>query len=176
MSKIITHLHVRAINACSSRGVLTIGTTNFPCRLGRTGRRFRKREGDGASPIGIFKLVRLFYRPDKMLRQRFNLNSQPLYHTDGWCDDAANFSYNRRVRLPFAASHETLWRNDQSYDIVVSTNHNQRPRIQNFGSAIFLHVTNGMKGTEGCIALSEKHLRMVLARCTKDTRLVIWSN
>ena len=174
MSKIITHLHIRAINACSSRGFLTIGSTSFLCRLGKTGRRFRKREGDGASPIGIFKLERLFYRPDKMLRPRINLNSRVLTKFDGWCDAPSSSAYNRLVQLPFSSSHEKLWRNDQCYDFVISTNHNQRPRIRNFGSAIFLHVTDGKKGTEGCIALSEKHLRIVIARCSKNTRLVIW--
>ncbi len=170
----ITQLHVRAINACSSRGILTLGATRFPCRLGKTGRRFRKREGDGASPVGIFKLEQLFYRSDKMLRPRTNLKSRPLLKADGWCDATAHFAYNRLVKLPFSVSHEELWRGDSAYDLVISTSHNQRPRIRGFGSAIFLHVINGTKGTEGCIALSEKHLRMVLERCTEDVRLLIW--
>lgn len=173
MSKIITHLHIRAINACSSRGILTIGATDFPCRLGKTGRRFRKIEGDGASPIGVFKLEQLYYRADKMLRPRIKLKSRALERCDGWCDAPQHFGYNRFVKLPFAASHEKLWRDDRAYDIVVATSHNQRPRIRGLGSAIFLHVTDGTKGTEGCIALSEKHLRIVLARCAKHTRLII---
>jgi L,D-peptidoglycan transpeptidase YkuD (ErfK/YbiS/YcfS/YnhG family) len=176
VSKIITHLHIRAINACSSRGILTLGATGFPCRLGKTGRRFRKREGDGASPVGIFRLEQLYYRSDKMGRPRTRLKSHPLSKDDGWCDAPSHFAYNRLVQLPFSASHEALWRSDDAYDLVISTSHNERPRIRGFGSAIFLHVTNGAKGTEGCIALSEKHLRMVLGRCTKETRLVIWLN
>ena len=170
----ITQLHVRAINACSSRGILTLGATRFPCRLGKTGRRFFKREGDGASPVGVFRLEHLLYRSDKMIRPRSRLKSRPLLKKDGWCDAPGHFAYNRLVLLPFSAGHEVLWRGDNAYDLVISTSHNQRPRIRGFGSAIFLHITDGTNGTEGCIALSEKHLRMVLERSTKDTRLVIW--
>jgi L,D-peptidoglycan transpeptidase YkuD (ErfK/YbiS/YcfS/YnhG family) len=172
----ITHLHIRAINACSSRGVLIIGASQFPCRLGKTGRRFMKREGDGASPIGVFKLEQLYYRPDQMLRPRTQVNSKPLKLSDGWCDAVCDLQYNRHVHLPLTASHERLWRADDAYNLVVSTNHNQKPRVRGFGSAIFLHVTDGKKGTEGCIALSQKHLKLVLSRCSKDTRLVIWPN
>lgn len=172
----ITQLHVRAINACSSRGTLTIGATHFPCRLGRAGRRFRKREGDGASPIGVFKLEQLYYRTDKVFWPKTLIATKLLMKTDGWCDAPDHFQYNRQIDLPFAASHEELWRKDDAYDIVISTNHNKRPRIRGLGSAIFLHITDGRNGTEGCIALSEKHLRMVLNRCAKNTRLVIWPN
>ena len=145
----------------------------FPCQLGKTGRRIRKREGDGASPIGVFRLEQLYYRSDKMVRPSTRLKAGPLSRADGWCDDPKHFAYNRLVPLPFSASHEVLWRNDNAYDLVISTNQNQRPRIRGFGSAIFLHVTNGTNGTEGCIALSKKHLRMVLGRCSKDVWLVI---
>lgn len=172
----ITHLHVRAINACSSQGMLIIGATHFPCRLGKTGRRFMKREGDGASPIGVFKLEQLYYRPGKALRPRTKIKSRQLKKSDGWCDDKSDFHYNRHVKLPFTKSHEDLWRLDNAYNIVISTNHNQKPRVRGFGSAIFLHVTDGKRGTEGCIALSQKHLALVLARCSKNTKLVIWPN
>jgi L,D-peptidoglycan transpeptidase YkuD (ErfK/YbiS/YcfS/YnhG family) len=109
-----------------------------------------------------------------MLRPKTTLKSRPLLETAGWCDAPSHFAYNRFVTLPFNANHEKLWRSDNAYDLVISTSHNQRPRIRGFGSAIFLHVTNGSNGTEGCISLSERHLRMVLERCTKDVRLVIW--
>lgn len=174
MSESITYLHVYARNACSSHGVLKIGRTTFPCLLGKSGRRYAKREGDGASPIGMWKLEQLFYRPDKMDKPRTALNCKPMKATDGWCDAKFNGAYNRYVALPFKASHESLWRKDAAYDLIVTTNHNQRPRIQNHGSAIFLHVIGqGATGTEGCIALSENHLRNVLSRLSRHTYLVI---
>jgi L,D-peptidoglycan transpeptidase YkuD (ErfK/YbiS/YcfS/YnhG family) len=174
VSESITYLHVYARNACSSHGVLKIGSTSFPCLLGKSGKSFAKREGDGASPRGIWKLEQLYYRPDKMGSPKTALSCKPMQPIDGWCDAKFNGAYNRHVALPFKASHENLWRKDGAYDLIVTTNHNKRPRIQNHGSAIFLHVMNpGATYTEGCIALSEKHLRYILRHCSKRTYLVI---
>ncbi len=151
-----------------------MGHSSFPCLLGKSGRRFGKREGDGTSPKGIWKLEQLYYRPDKMGRLLSKLNTKALKPIDGWCDAGGHGQYNHFVALPFKASHEKLWRQDQAYDLVATTNHNQRPRKQFGGSAIFLHVINkGATGTEGCIALSEKHLRQVLSRCSRHTYVVI---
>ncbi len=154
--------------------MLKLGHSTFPCLLGKSGRRFAKCEGDGASPRGSWKLNQLFYRPDKMGWPFSKLNTKALKKTDGWCDAVGAGQYNRHVALPFKASHEDLWRSDQAYNLVVTTNHNQRPRKQFGGSAIFLHVINrGATGTQGCIALSEKHLRQVLSRCSRHTYVVI---
>jgi L,D-peptidoglycan transpeptidase YkuD (ErfK/YbiS/YcfS/YnhG family) len=174
VSNSITYLHVFARNACASRGTLKIGQTIFPCLLGKSGRRFAKREGDSASPKGKWKLEQLYFRPDKMGRPKSKLKTKSLKPSDGWCDAAGHGQYNRFVPLPFKASHENLWRKDRAYDLVATTDHNQRPRKQFGGSAIFLHVIDkGATGTEGCIALSEKHLRQVLSRCGSHTYLVI---
>ena len=174
MSKTITYLHVFARNACASQGFLKIGHRSFPCLLGRSGRKFAKREGDGASPKGKWKLERLYYRADKMGRPLTSLPCKPLKPSDGWCDAGGHGRYNHHVALPFKSSHENLWRADQAYDLIVTTNHNQRPRKQFGGSAIFFHVINPeATGTEGCIALSEKHLAHVLKSCTRHTYLVI---
>ena len=63
-----------------------------------------KREGDGASPIGVFKLEQLYYRPDRISRPRTQINSRQVKKSDGWCDASGVFQYNRQVNLPFAAS------------------------------------------------------------------------
>jgi L,D-peptidoglycan transpeptidase YkuD (ErfK/YbiS/YcfS/YnhG family) len=146
----------------------------FPCLLGKTGRTHLKREGDSKSPIGKWKLETLNHRPDKMGRPFSKLQTRALKKSDGWCDAKNHGQYNRAVKLPFKPSHEDMWRGDEAYDLVVTTNHNQRPRKLGGGSAIFLHlIREGATGTEGCIALSEKHLRIVLAHCGPKTQLVI---
>jgi L,D-peptidoglycan transpeptidase YkuD (ErfK/YbiS/YcfS/YnhG family) len=161
-------------NANSSSGILQVGHMHFPCLLGKNGKTFRKREGDGKSPIGKWRLEQLYYRPDKIVRPRTSVNCKAMKSNDGWCDAAGHGRYNRHVTLPFKSSHENLWRNDQAYDLIATTNHNMRPRMQGGGSAIFLHVINrGSIGTEGCIALSEEHLRIVLGMCRRNTYLVI---
>src|SRR3546814_19709072 len=48
--------------------------------------------------------------------------------------------YNRLVRLPFAASHERMWRDDGLYDLVVEIGYNDMPPVPGLGSAIFLHL------------------------------------
>jgi L,D-peptidoglycan transpeptidase YkuD (ErfK/YbiS/YcfS/YnhG family) len=151
--------------------VLEVDGRRYPCLLGKNGRTHCKREGDGNSPVGRWKLGQLFYRPDKMLHFR---NGKPLKTTDGWCDAKGHRLYNRPVTLPFDASHEEMWRKDEAYDLVCLTGHNQRPRVHGLGSAIFLHVWRpGATGTEGCVALRASDLRKLLARLHRKTYLVI---
>ena len=138
------------------------------------GRTHMKHEGDNKSPCGKWGLVKVLFRPDKALRPKTNLNTKALRQDDGWCDANGHKDYNRHVRLPFPARHEALWRTDEAYDLLVTTNHNQCPRVQGAGSAIFLHVwRNGVVGTEGCVALRAGDLRKVLAACSKKALLVI---
>lgn len=92
----------------------------------------------------------------------------------GWCDDRASFLYNRPVRAGSPYSHERLWRDDGVYDVILSTSHNQRPRIRGAGSAIFLHLARaGYAATEGCVAVSLPDLRRLLPRLGRKVRLVI---
>ncbi|MFX6266199.1 hypothetical protein ABTF63_19150, partial [Acinetobacter baumannii] len=84
---------------------------------------------------------------------------------DGWCDDPAHGDYNRKVRLPFSASHEQLWRDDDLYDLVVVIGYNDQPVQQGAGSAIFLHVADpNFKPTEGCVAIELPSLLSVVER------------
>ena len=40
----------------------------WPCTIGRGGVRRDKREGDGATPAGVHRIVGLLYRPDRLRR------------------------------------------------------------------------------------------------------------
>lgn len=159
------HLIVRSRSAAATRGWVMIGSLRLPCALGRSGRRARKREGDGATPIGRYRLTSVLYRPDRQARPATGLPVRPLRPVDGWCDAPADRNYNRPVRLPYPASTEAMWRSDGLYDIVVVLDHNARPRMRLGGSAIFIHVARpGYAPTEGCVALRAEHLRRLLAR------------
>jgi L,D-peptidoglycan transpeptidase YkuD (ErfK/YbiS/YcfS/YnhG family) len=58
---------------------------------------------------------------------------------------------------------------------VVETSHNQRPRIQGRGSAIFFHLAReNFTPTAGCIAITLRDMQKVLRCCSTRTRLVIW--
>lgn len=174
MSKIITHLHVRAINLRSARGFLVMGSLRFPCSLGRSGRKHLKREGDGATPIGSWGLRRLFYRADRMVPPRSGLSARRIADFDGWCETVGDRNYNRLVRIPYETSHEFMKRTDGLYDVVVELSHNLRPRVQGHGSAVFFHLRRPDGGpTAGCIAVSLRDMKIILQRCGRKTRILI---
>jgi L,D-peptidoglycan transpeptidase YkuD (ErfK/YbiS/YcfS/YnhG family) len=145
------------------RGVLRAGPLVLPCALGRTGVTHRKREGDGATPAGRYRLLSLFYRHDRGPPPPTCLPLRTLRRHDGWCEDPRDGRYNRPLRLPASAGHERMWRADHLYDVVGILDWNMRPRIAGRGSAIFLHLARpGLAPTAGCIALEKAHLRRLL--------------
>ncbi len=160
---------VRPCPSDPRRGIISIGTLRLACALGRSGPTRRKREGDGATPRASLKPVRIFYRPDQDLRPpRSGLPRHIIRPNDGWCDAPASWAYNRLVKLPFTDSHERLWRDDHLYDLVIETDWNHRPRRPYYGSAIFIHLArDGHKPTEGCIALTRKDMRLLLAHLAR---------
>ena len=174
MSKSITQLHIRAISLASTTGLLVIGCLQFHCSLGRSGRKYRKRESDGATPAGTWQLRRLFYRADRMRPPRAGLSARPIRDFDGWCETVGDRNYNRLVPIPYASAHEFIKRQDDLYDVVVELSHNERPRVQGHGSAVFFHLRRADGGpTAGCIAVSLKDMLIILQRCNGKTRIVI---
>jgi L,D-peptidoglycan transpeptidase YkuD (ErfK/YbiS/YcfS/YnhG family) len=152
-----------------------LGQLCFPCLLGKNGLRGLKREGDGVTPVGQFRLLALLERRDRAASNRTSLPKKPLKPSDGWCDAVGHRSYNRPVRLPFSANHEVLWRSDAAYDALVLLDYNFSQRRQARGSAIFFHlIRDGASHTEGCIAVAPKHMRMILRYCGAHTKIVIW--
>ena len=144
------------------------------CSLGSSGIRRNKREGDLATPAGTWCMRRVLYRADRLMRPRTGLPVRAISPDDGWCDDPLSRDYNRPVRLPFAASHERLWREDRLYDLVVVLDHNDHPPVSGAGSAVFVHVQRPDKGpTHGCVAFRLTDLQRLLAFCNRSTRLVI---
>jgi L,D-peptidoglycan transpeptidase YkuD (ErfK/YbiS/YcfS/YnhG family) len=82
---------------------------------------------------------------------------------DGWCDDPSSPFYNQHVKLPFAPSHEKLWRDDHVYDLIVVLGHNDDPPVAGMGSAIFAHLARpDYSGTEGCVALKLEDMQAFL--------------
>jgi L,D-peptidoglycan transpeptidase YkuD (ErfK/YbiS/YcfS/YnhG family) len=165
---------VSARSRSAARGWLRVGALVLPCALGRSGRSFTKREGDGATPSGTWKPVEVLYRADRVQRPRTALPLRALRPDDGWCDSVGDRNYNRWIRHPYPSSAERLWREDALYDVIVVLDHNRRPRAQGAGSAIFMHVARpGYRPTEGCVALVQPHLLLLLATMGRGTRVVI---
>lgn len=157
-----------------ARGTLTIGRAAFACALGRGGLTRAKREGDGATPVSALSIRRIWLRPDHGRRPPAGLEIRPIRGDDGWCDAPSHPRYNRPVRLPFAASHERMRRDDALYDLVIELGWNDRPVRRGRGSAIFMHVAKpGFTPTEGCVALDAKVLRRLAARFGRETTISI---
>jgi L,D-peptidoglycan transpeptidase YkuD (ErfK/YbiS/YcfS/YnhG family) len=170
----IRTLHVRVIARSASRGILACGGLAVACRLGRSGIRALKREGDGATPAGIFSLESLLYRADRLKPPAGLLPRHPIGPRDGWCEVPFDRNYNRPVRLPYAASHETMARADGLYDLVVVLGHNRRPRVHGLGSAVFFHLTEPGRGaTAGCVAVTRGAMMKILPRLGPRTRIAI---
>lgn len=145
-----------------------------PCAFGRGGVRADKREGDGASPAGIWPLRRVLYRPDRRPRPDTALPCAALAPTDGWCDAPDDPAYNRPVSLPYPASAEALWRDDELYDLLVVLGHNDDPPAAGAGSCIFLHLARPDFGpTEGCVAVRPATLLRALAAARPGDALEI---
>lgn len=158
------------------RGQLVAGGRVLACALGRSGPAAIKREGDGAAPAqSAMRPLWGYWRADRGPRPITALPMVPTRADEGWCDAPSHPAYNRPVRLPFSASHETMWRRDGLYDICIVLDWNMRPgRARHRGSAIFLHLARpGYRPTEGCIALARRDMAWLLARLDRHTRLTV---
>ena len=152
-------------------GVLTAGSVTIRCSIGRTGASWLKKEGDGRTPKGRFRLLDGYYRPGSFRNQR---GFRPIRPNSGWCDDPRNPNYNQPVKLPIAASHENLWRDDGVYDVILILDYNIYPRIRDRGSAIFFHLARqGFEATEGCVAIPADAMRKLLPRLSRHTVMII---
>ena len=156
-------------------GFIVFSGIRMRCALGRGGLSTHKREGDGATPVGEFKLGRVFYRPDRRAHPpTTGLQSQEITPNMGWCDDPSHTDYNRLITLPHSAHHEILWRDDQVYDLIVEILYNSENIKAGYGSAIFMHVAKpDYTPTEGCIALKYDDLSALLRTCNDGDVLVI---
>ena len=156
------------------RGQLVAGGLVLRCALGRSGPTRRKREGDGASPAGRFALLGGYYRADRGPRPRTALSLRPIRPSDGWCDDPGDRCYNRRITRPYGASHETMWRDDNLYDLVLDIGWNRGPIVRGRGSTIFLHFAKpDFAPTEGCVAVEPRMAARLLRRIGPKTRIEI---
>lgn len=147
----------------------------LPCAIGRGGAidAAGKREGDGATPLGIWPIRGLLLRPDRVQHERSNLPWRWLREADGWSDDTLDPAYNRPVRHPHRRSAERLWREDGLYDVIVTLGHNDAPAIPGLGSAIFLHCWNAAQPTEGCVAIARADLLALVPLLMPGDAIVI---
>ena len=158
-------------------GYLECNNFKFRCALGRAGIGKKLREGDKITPQGIFKIIKVYYRPDRIKKIITNFKTVKIKKNIGWCDDSKSFAYNREIKLPSKFTHEKLYRRDNIYNLIAVLNYNMNPTVKRKGSAIFIHIAKkNYEPTAGCIALKKGDLIKLLKKIKKNTRIKISAN
>ena len=155
-------------------GYLKYKNFKFRCALGKGGIKQKEREGDFITPKGKFKLIKIYYRSDRIKKISSVLKKNKIKKNMGWCDDVSSNYYNKQIKINKKISHEKLHRKDNVYDIIVVLNYNLNPIIKGKGSAIFLHVAKkNYNKTQGCIALKKNELLHLVSKIKKSTQIRI---
>jgi L,D-peptidoglycan transpeptidase YkuD (ErfK/YbiS/YcfS/YnhG family) len=155
-------------------GYLKYKNLKFKCALGKAGIGNKKAEGDNITPIGIFRIVKIYYRKDRIKKITSNFRPIEISKDMCWCDDPKSKKYNQLIKLPTKYNNEKLFKKNNIYDLIIVLNYNMKPVIKNKGSAIFIHVAKkNYKKTAGCIALKKVHLLKLVKEIKKNTKVVI---
>jgi L,D-peptidoglycan transpeptidase YkuD (ErfK/YbiS/YcfS/YnhG family) len=145
----------------------------FKCSLGKNGKTTKKIEGDNKTPKGVYNLGPLYYRKNRFLKISTKLKKIEIMKNFGWCDDLRSKFYNKFIKISSKVSHEKLYRNDRKYDLLVPIKYNFKRPKKNKGSAIFLHLTSNYKKTQGCVAIKERDMLVLLKLINKKTKIKI---
>ena len=137
----------------------------YPARLGANGLSASRREGDGTTPAGTFRIHPTMYgnEPNPGVRFRY----RRVRCGDWWDEDASSPTYNTFQRVgcgrkpPFDVKSEGMWQSRRAYPFLAVIEFNMRPVVPGRGSGIFLHAQTG-RPTNGCISLRRDDLRFVL--------------
>ena len=158
----------------NNSGHLKYENLKFRCALGKAGIKKKIKEGDNVTPKGNYKIVKAYYRADRIKKLSSCLKFTKIKKNMGWCDDPKSAKYNQLIKLPSKYSHEKLHRKDNLYDLILVLNFNINPIVKNKGSAIFIHIANkNYKKTAGCIALKKNHLIKLIEGLNKKTKVKI---
>ena len=155
-----------------NKHTLQVDDFYFKCSIGKNGVTRRKKEGDNKTPLGTYKIEKLFFRKDRIKKPRTSLAVVEIKQDMGWCDDINHpKKYNRLIKINNKVKHEKLRRNDSKYDLLIPISYNRKnPKIA-LGSCIFIHLTKDYKPTAGCIALKKKDFLIMLKLIKKNTKI-----
>lgn len=136
-------------------------TTAF---IGMNGSVSDKKEGDGCTPLGLFKINSAFYIHEK---PQTKLDLFQITEDSYWVDDVNSAYYNQYVtdvdKKDWNSAEHMIDYNGYKYGFVVDYNPTCVPGS---GSAIFFHI--GYNPTAGCIATNEEMILKYLSALDKD--------
>ena len=115
-----------------------------------------KKEGDGKSPAGIFRLSGLFGYQDI----KSKMNSLKVNERTFCVDDSKSAYYNQIVSTDTLKkdwdSAETMLMKSDAYKFGIFVDYNVNPAKPQAGSCIFMHIWSGSNSpTAGCTAMKE---------------------
>ena len=146
-----------------------------PGYVGSKGITENKKEGDKATPAGVYSFdlaFGLLEDPGSVLPYH------QIIGGDIWVDDPASAYYNRLVNTSSVskdwASGENLIQASPYYNYALNLTYNA-DCVPGEGSAIFLHcfMDSSHKGSSGCICLPQERVKELIKSVTPDTRIVI---
>ena len=152
---------------------LIVDEFKFKCSIGKKGLKSKKIEGDNCTPIGVFNIGKVYYRPDRVKKLDTILKTKTITKNMGWCDDPYNKNYNKEIFLSKKNKGEILFRKDNTYDILIVIEYNTIKIKPFIGSAIFIHLTKNYSPTKGCIALKKNDLLILLKIINKKSKIKI---
>jgi L,D-peptidoglycan transpeptidase YkuD (ErfK/YbiS/YcfS/YnhG family) len=127
-----------------------------------------KKEGDGKSPAGIFRLSSAFGLAEPGQMKSIKLPYQSLTSVIECVDDVKSVHYNSivdRGQVPKIDwdSSEKMRAVGEQYRLGVVVDHNVDPRVAAGGSCIFMHIWKDAKtGTSGCTAMTPENMEAFL--------------
>ena len=155
-----------------NKNTLIIDDFKLRCCVGKKGLNYNKNEGDYSTPKGLFHLRKLYFRKDHVGTPKCKISKKAIKKNMAWCDNPNHKKYNEEIKINNESLKENLHREDHKYDFIISISHNER-KIPGKGSAIFIHLTDDYKPTEGCVALKKKDFEILLKLIDKKTKIKI---
>lgn len=149
----------------SGAGCWTAVAGPYTARLGKNGLSANRREGDGTTPTGTYRIGNTMYGNEANPGVRFRYRR--LRCGDWWDEDPRSPTYNSFQHVhcgqkpPFGGASEGMWQQPKPYPFLAVVEFNMRPAVPGKGSGIFLHAQTGGP-TIGCISLRKDQLRSVL--------------
>jgi len=155
-----------------NKNTLIIDDFKLKCCVGKSGLNSNKKEGDHSTPKGLFNLIKLYFRKDRVGTPKCKINKKGIKQDMAWCDDPNDKKYNEEIKTNNKNLRENLHRKDHKYDYIISISHNEKKTV-NKGSAVFIHLTDNYKPTAGCVALKKKDFEILLKLIDKKTKIKI---
>ena len=142
-----------------------------PCHYGKNGLSADRHDGDGTTPIGLFKVLYCFGNaPDPGAGMTY----REIQRTSYWSGEKED--YNTWVDLEPGSREmkrsEYLYKFKISYKYAMAIDFNTNPVVWGKGFAIFIHCDYlDDQTTAGCVAIEEKYMLRLVKECKEGTYL-----